>query len=201
MLKVGLTGGIGSGKSTIAKIFQTLGIPVFDADAVAKSIMHTNNAVKAAVIKAFGELAYLDGQLNRKYIADIVFQDPLQLEILNSIVHPATMQAAEDWFQQQDAPYVIKEAALLFEAGSAAGLDLIIGVTAPQHVRIHRVMQRDGVGRQEVLTRMGRQIEDSIKMRLCDEVLVNDGIQAILPQVLALHETLLKQSTHDRANA
>lgn len=200
MLKLGLTGGIGSGKSTVAKIFQTLGIPVFDADAVAKSIMHTNSVVKTAVIEAFGERAYLDGALNRKYIADIVFKDPFQLEILNSIVHPATMQAAEDWFKQQDAPYVIKEAALLFEAGSAAGLDLIIGVTAPQHVRIHRVMQRDGVGRQEVLTRMGRQIEDSIKMRLCDTLLVNDGVQAILPQVLALHETLLKQSTHDRAN-
>ncbi|MBX9891923.1 MAG: dephospho-CoA kinase [Chitinophagaceae bacterium] len=200
MLKVGLTGGIGSGKSTVAKIFQTLGIPVFDADAVAKSIMHSNTHVKTAVINAFGETAYQDGQLNRKYIANIVFQDPFQLEILNSIVHPATMQAAEDWFQQQNAPYVIKEAALLFEAGSAAGLDLIIGVTAPQHVRIHRVMQRDDVGRQEVLTRMGRQIEDTIKMRLCDAVLVNDGIQAILPQVLSLHETLLKQSTDDRPN-
>ncbi len=194
MLKVGLTGGIGSGKSTVAKIFQTLGIPVFDADAVAKSIMHTNTSVKAGVIEAFGEAAYRDGELNRKFIADIVFKDPFQLEILNSIVHPATMQAAEEWFQQQEAPYVIKEAALLFEAGSAAGLDLIIGVTAPQHVRIHRVMQRDGVGRQEVLTRMGRQIEDTIKMRLCDVVIKNDGVQALLPQVLALHEDLLKQS-------
>jgi dephospho-CoA kinase len=194
MLKVGLTGGIGSGKSTVAKIFQTLGIPVFDADAVAKSIMHTNTSVKAAVIEAFGEAAYRDGELNRKFIADIVFKDPFQLEILNSIVHPATMQAAEEWFQQQEAPYVIKEAALLFEAGSAAGLDLIIGVTAPQHVRIHRVMQRDGVGRQEVLTRMGRQIEDTIKMRLCDVVIKNDGVQALLPQVLALHEDLLKHS-------
>ena len=194
MLKVGLTGGIGSGKSTVAKIFQTLGIPVFDADAVAKSIMHTNTSVKAGVIEAFGEAAYRDGELNRKFIADIVFKDPFQLEILNSIVHPATMQAAEEWFQQQEAPYVIKEAALLFEAGSAAGLDLIIGVTAPQHVRIHRVMQRDGVGRQEVLTRMGRQIEDTIKMRLCDVVIKNDGVQALLPQVLALHDDLLKQS-------
>lgn len=194
MLKVGLTGGIGSGKSTVAKIFQTLGIPVFDADAVAKSIMHTNTSVKAGVIEAFGEAAYRDGELNRKFIADIVFKDPFQLEILNSIVHPATMQAAEEWFQQQEAPYVIKEAALLFEAGSAAGLDLVIGVTAPQHVRIHRVMQRDGVGRQEVLTRMGRQIEDTIKMRLCDVVIKNDGVQALLPQVLALHEDLLKHS-------
>lgn len=194
MLKVGLTGGIGSGKSTVAKIFQTLGIPVFDADAVAKSIMHTNTSVKAGVIEAFGEAAYRDGELNRKFIADIVFKDPFQLEILNSIVHPATMQAAEEWFQQQEAPYVIKEAALLFEAGSAAGLDLVIGVTAPQHVRIHRVMQRDGVGRQEVLTRMGRQIEDTIKMRLCDVVIKNDGVQALLPKVLALHEDLLKQS-------
>lgn len=194
MLKVGLTGGIGSGKSTVAKIFQTLGIPVFDADAVAKSIMHTNTSVKAGVIEAFGEAAYRDGELNRKFIADIVFKDPFQLEILNSIVHPATMQAAEEWFQQQEAPYVIKEAALLFEAGSAAGLDLIIGVTAPQHVRIHRVMQRDGIGRQEVLTRMGRQIEDTIKMRLCDVVIKNDGVQALLPQVLALHDDLLKQS-------
>lgn len=190
-LKVGLTGGIGSGKSTVAGIFKVLGIPVFDADAAAKTIMNEDETLKKQITATFGQDAYQNGQLNRKYIANIVFNDAFKLEQLNALVHPATIAAAERWMQQQHTPYAVKEAALFFESGSAAGIDVIIGVFAPQALRIQRVMERDNIGRQEVLTRMGRQIDDEIKKLLCDYIIVNDEQQMLLPQVLALHETLL----------
>ncbi|WP_153798727.1 dephospho-CoA kinase [Foetidibacter luteolus] len=197
MLKVGLTGGIGSGKSTIAEIFKVLGVRVFDADRAAKSIMNDNAGLREQIIQAFGHGAYSNGLLNRKYIADIVFNNPYRLEQLNALVHPAAIQAAEDWMLQQHAPYVIKEAALLFEAGSAGHLDVIIGVFAPQPLRIKRVMDRDNISRQDVMARMGRQVDDSIKMRLCDFVIVNDEQQLVLPQVVNLHKELLKKATDE----
>lgn len=190
-LKIGLTGGIGSGKSTVAKIFSILGIPVFYADAAARNIMNEDAELKQQIKQTFGETAYENEILNRKYIADIVFNDPFKLEQLNAIVHPAAMAMAEKWMQQQTTPYVIKEAALFFEAGSAEGLDYIIGVYAPQHLRIQRVMQRDNVTREEVLARMGRQINEEMKMRLCDFVIANNEQQLVIPQVLQLHEKFL----------
>jgi dephospho-CoA kinase len=191
MLKIGLTGGIGSGKSTVAKIFQVLGIPVFDADSVSKKIMETDVDLMNAIRTQFGERTYVDGQLQRKLLADIVFNDAHQLDLLNAIVHPATIKAAEQWFAAQQAPYVIKEAALLFEAGSTNQLDLIIGVQAPAALRIQRCMQRDAVSREEVQARMSRQIEDRIKMKLCDFVIVNDEQQLLTTQVLKLHQHFL----------
>jgi dephospho-CoA kinase len=190
MKKIGLTGGIGSGKSTVAAIFKTLGIPVFDADSVAKQIMETDTTVIAAVIAQFGEDAYINGKLSRAYIANIVFNDTYQLELLNAITHPATIRAFENWVLQQQAPYVIKEAALLFEAGTANGLDVIIGVTAPNVLRIQRVMHRDNVSRDMVIQRMYKQISDVIKMRLCDYVITNDDQQLLIPQVLKLDAML-----------
>jgi len=190
-LKVGLTGGIGSGKTTVAKIFSTLGIPVFDADTAAKNIMNESEELKQKIVEAFGEAAYSNGILNRKYISGIVFNDPLKLEQLNAIVHPVTISMAETWFAKQRTHYVIKEAALMFEAGASAGLDFIIGVSAPQHLRIQRTMQRDKVTREEVLARMNRQIDETMKMKLCDFVLINDEQQLLVPQVVALHEKLL----------
>ncbi len=192
MLKVGLTGGIGSGKSTVAQMFKVLGIPVFDADAVAKNIMQTDTALIHALKVQFGETVYSGNQLNRKVLANIVFTDPFKLEQLNALVHPATIAAADRWMAEQHTPYVIKEAALLFESGSVAHLDKVIGVTAPQHLRIQRVMHRDQINRQEVLTRITRQIDDTIKMKLCDFVLYNDEQQLLIPQVLALHQQLLE---------
>lgn len=191
-LRVGLTGGIGSGKSTVAGIFKVLGIPVFDADAAAKNIMNEDEALKEKVTATFGEASYQNGQLNRKYIANIVFNDAFKLEQLNALVHPATIAAAERWMLQQHTAYAVKEAALFFESGSATGIDVMVGVFAPQALRIQRVMERDGVGRQEVLTRMGRQIDDEIKKLLCDYIITNDEQQMLLPQVLTLHEQLLK---------
>lgn len=194
MLKIGLTGGIGSGKSTVAGVFQVLGIPVFDADANAKQLMESDPQLQKEVAALFGASAYDNGRLNRRLIADIVFQDPFQLEKLNAIVHPATIRAAEEWGARQQSPYTIKEAALFFEAGSAEGMDYIIGVYAPQHVRINRVMKRDQVSREEVLNRMNRQIQEEIKMRLCDYVVLNDDQHLIIPQILQLHERFLQEA-------
>ncbi len=191
-LRIGLTGGIGSGKSVVAQVFKTLGIPVFDADAAAKVIMETDNALIAKIKTEFGEATYDDNKLNRTYLANIVFNNPYKLEKLNALVHPATINAANNWMQKQNAPYTIKEAALIFESGSGAGLDYIIGVTAPKSLRIKRVMDRSALQRDEVIARMERQIDDSIKMRLCDFVINNDEQNALLPQVLAIHNGLLK---------
>jgi dephospho-CoA kinase len=191
VLKIGLTGGIGSGKSTVAKIFSILGIPVFYADAAARNIMNEDAQLKQKIKQIFGEAAYENEMLNRKYIADIVFNDHFKLEQLNAIVHPATIAMAEQWMLQQITPYAIKEAALFFEAGSTEGLDYIIGVYAPQHLRIHRVMERDNVTREDVLTRMSRQINEEMKMRLCDFVIINDEQQMVISQVLQLHEKFI----------
>ncbi len=191
MLKIGLTGGIGSGKSTVAKVFEVLGIPVYYADAEAKAIMNTDPVLKEALTKHFGEALYTSGQLNRALLASLVFNNPEKLSLLNSLVHPATIAGAAAWMQQQHAPYAIKEAALIFESGSQQDLDYVIGVYAPSNLRIQRVMQRDGITAGQVRSRMLQQISDTIKMRLCDFVIVNDDEQAIIPQVLKVHERLM----------
>ena len=192
VLKIGLTGGIGSGKTTVAKIFELLNVPVYYADAVSKSLYTTDKDLMQSIKAHFGESIYTGNQLNRSMMASIVFNDPTQLALLNSLVHPPTIRHAEEWMQQQTAPYLIKEAALLFESGSAAGLDYIIGVHTPKHVRIKRVMDRDGVSREEVLSRMERQVEENIKMKLCDFIIDNSGQQLVIPQVLQLHQYILK---------
>ncbi len=192
MLKIGLTGGIGSGKSTVAHIFKVLGIPVFDADSVAKDLMENNPQIRENLVQHFGSLVFEKGHLNKKWLANRVFKDPHELNILNAIVHPITLQVAEDWFLQQKAPYTIKEAALIFEAGAGAGLDYVVGVFAPQHIRIQRVMKRDGLSREEVLERIDRQVADSIKMKLCDFIIVNDEQQLLVQQVLELHQKFIE---------
>jgi dephospho-CoA kinase len=191
MLSIGLTGGIGSGKSIVAKIFRTLGVPVLDADALAKKIMLENEDVRAQIINSFGDESYNQAGLNRSFIANIVFKDPFQLEVLNSIVHPATIEAGKKWASQQNTPYTIKEAALFFESGSAEGMDLIIGVFAPDALRIQRVMHRDQTSREEVLNRMKHQISQTIKMKLCDRVIINDEQSLLIPQIMALHNEFI----------
>ncbi len=186
MLRIGLTGGIGSGKSTVAKIFETLGIPVYYADDASKKLMNENEELKKAIKNNFGSATYTDGKLNRKQLSSLVFNNPEKLALLNSIVHPATIKDAEDWMKKQTAPYAIKEAALIFESGSQEHLDKVIGVYAPSTVRINRVMQRDNVSRNEVISRMNKQINEEIKMRLCDYVITNDEQQLLIPQVLQL---------------
>jgi dephospho-CoA kinase len=192
MLKIGLTGGIGSGKSTAARIFEALNVPVYYADEASKQLYHTDAELMQEMKQYFGERIYHNGQLDRKQLAEIVFGSPEKLALLNSLVHPPTIRAAEQWMNQQSAPYVIKEAALFFESGSARGLDYIIGVHAPLSLRIKRVMDRDGSSRDQVLQRMEQQIDADLKMKLCDFVLINDEQQLLLPQVLKLHQELLQ---------
>lgn len=191
MLKIGITGGIGSGKSTVAKLFEVLGIPVYAADEAGRRLMNENEIVKKKVKELFGEAAYTNETLNRKYLADIVFNNEEQLARLNAIVHPATLKDADDWMNSQHSPYAIKEAAILFESGAHEHLDYVIGVSAPAPLRIRRAMQRDNVTREQVIVRMNRQIDETIKMRLCDFIIYNDGEQLVIPQVLALHQKLI----------
>ena len=187
---IGLTGGIGSGKSVVAKIFATLGIPVFNADEEAKRIMQTSPEIKAKLIQQFGTDIYNESGLDKEKLAGIVFNEPFQLQLLNAIVHPVTIQAAKDWAAKQTSPYVIKEAALIFESGAADGLLKVIGVTAPLSLRTHRVMQRDGITKDQVDARMRNQISDTIKMRLCDYVIENNNQQMVIPQVLAIDKAI-----------
>ena len=198
MLKIGLTGGIGSGKSSVAGIFNVLGIPVFDADTNAKLIMENDAQLISSIKSLFGDESYLQNKLNRSYIANLVFNNPYKLEQLNALVHPATINAATLWMQLQKTPYVVKEAALLFESGSAANLDYVIGVYAPQHIRIKRVMDRDNLTREQVLARMNRQINEEIKMKLCDFVVINDEQQLLIPQILRLHKRFIDEANNVR---
>lgn len=194
MLRIGLTGGIGSGKSTVAGIFEVLGIPVSYADQEARRVMNEDPGLKEQIILHFGPDAYLNGQLNRPWLAAQVFSQKDKLELLNSLVHPATIRAGAKWMAEQEAlsvPYALREAALIFESNGGKGLDYVIGVYAPAALRINRTMQRDKVSREQVLQRMNNQINEEIKMRLCDFVIVNDDQRAVLPQVLELHSRLL----------
>lgn len=194
MLRIGLTGGIGSGKSTVAKVFETLGVPVYYADDAAKRIMNEDEELKKQLKQQFGETVYTEGKLNRKALAEIVFTDPAKLNRLNAITHPATIADAERWMQKQTTPYAIKEAALIFESGAQKFLDYVIGVTAPAPLRIQRTMHRDGITKEEVMARMDKQMDESIKMRLCDFVLTNDEQEMLLPQVIELHSKFLTLS-------
>ena len=191
MLRIGLTGGIGSGKSTAAQIFEVLGIPVYYADTEAKRMMNEDDEVRSGIIKLFGKEAYSNNVLDRKYISSIVFSDPAKLGILNSIVHPATKKDGEAWMQKKTTPYAIHEAALIFEARVDERLDYVIGVSAPQELRIQRAMERDHVSREEILKRMSHQLDEKIKMEKCDFILINDEDQFLIPQVLELHQKLL----------
>lgn len=194
MLRVGITGGIGSGKSTVAKIFEVLGIPVYYADEAARRLINEDEEIKKNLIEHFGPESYKEGKLNRSYIASIVFNNKEKLELLNLLTHPTTIRDANEWMQSQNAPYTLKEAALIFESGSSEHLDFVIGVYTPAPLRIQRIMQRDKITKEEVQQRMNRQIDDEIKMKLCDAIIINDEQQLIIPQVLQLHEKLLTMS-------
>jgi dephospho-CoA kinase len=194
MLKIGLTGGIGSGKTTIAQIFEVLGIPVYYADTAAKDLMNRDPELRNRIISAFGPEVYKEGSVDRAYLGELVFGDPEKLARLNAIVHPATLLDAAGWMQNQKTPYVIKEAALIYEAGLEKFLDYIICVTAPESLRLERVMNRDRVPAEKVLQRMQQQMDEKEKVSRCDFVIINDGKQALLPQVLAIHETLMEKA-------
>lgn len=191
ILRVGITGGMGSGKTTVTRVFEVLGIPTYYADEAAKRLMNEDAFIKEQVMALFGKQTYLNGQLDRKYLASLVFNDEENLARLNAIVHPATLEDAEEWMQRQKTPYAIKEAALIFESGAHKQLDHVIGVSAPLPLRILRAMKRDKLSREEVKARMEKQLDEAIKMRLCDFVVINDEQELVIPQVIKIHETLL----------
>lgn len=191
-LRVGITGGIGAGKSTVAKVFATLKIPLYDADTRAKWLMNHQPELKEKITAAFGAQAYRDGQLDRTYLAEIAFKNPEKLNLLNQLVHPAVGIDFEDWAERQTAPYVLKEAALLFESGSYQTLNAIITVTAPEEVRIARVIKRDSHrSREDVANIIARQWPEERKMALSNFLIKNDETELVIPQVLGIHKTLL----------
>lgn len=194
MIRVGITGGIGSGKSTVARIFSVLGIPVYRADDAAKRLMETDSVLRQQLTDLLGPGLYADGSLNRKWLADRIFHQPALLQQVNALVHPRTIADSRQWMQQQHSSYALKEAALIFESGAQKDLDIVIGVYAPAALRIQRVMQRDNVTREDVLARMKKQIDESIKMRLCDIVIHNDEQASVMEQVLRVHRELLARS-------
>ena len=192
----GITGGIGSGKTTVCRIFEALGIPVYYADDEAKRLMTEDAPLRARLVEAFGEATYLpDGALNRTYLAELVFNDAAQLERLNGLVHPAVGRHSAAWQRaQRDVPYTLKEAALLFESGSERMLDGVITVFAPEALRIARVTQRDRTTPAEVRARMAKQLSEAEKLRRADFIIHNDGEQALIPQVLAIHRQIVRRS-------
>lgn len=193
MLKVGITGGIGSGKSLIRKIFAIEGHPVYDADYAGKWLLNNDETVKLFVRKAFGDSIYnSEGKLDRKHMASIVFADKEKLKNLTDIVHPAVALHSMDWFKKikGNAKFAIKEAAVLFESGSYKALDKIITVTAPLDLRIKRVMKRDNTNKEEVLKRAEKQMSDEEKIALSDYVIENFGRNKLLPQVLDIKKKL-----------
>jgi dephospho-CoA kinase len=194
MHTIGITGGIGSGKSTISRCLQALGYPVFQSDDVSKELLHRDADLKAALQEQFGAAVYdTHGQLDRAYLSGIVFNDSKALERLNALVHPAVFRAFHTWqaaMAREGHQLAFKEAAILYEAGAAAELDAVIVVSCPQETRIARVMQREGVTRDAVLARMAKQWPEDRKLALADYVIVNDGVQPVLPQLQTLLQRL-----------
>lgn len=188
MTVVGITGGIGSGKTTVCEIFEHLGVPVYYADTRAKELMANDGKLKAKIIQAFGEKAYVDGNLDRQYLAKIVFDSKQKLSVLNGLVHPAVADDFDEWLEaHKSAPYVLKEAAILFESGAYQNVDVSVLVIAPEELRIKRVMQRDGTSREQVLQRIKNQWNQERKEKLADYIITNDGQQLVIPQVLEFH--------------
>lgn len=197
MFKVGITGNIGSGKSTVSKVFELLSVPVFYADDHAKSVMIQDAELIAGVKAAFGDESYFaDGSLNRKHIGGIVFNNEAELQKLNALVHPATFRAFDNWLAQQraDVPYVMKEAAILFESGSYKMCDRSLMVSAPLELRIQRILKRDNITRAEAENRNAKQFSEEKKISLANDLIVNDNTQLVIPQVLALHQLYLSLS-------
>ncbi|MEO9965077.1 MAG: dephospho-CoA kinase [Reichenbachiella sp.] len=192
MKTVGITGGIGSGKTTVCEIFKILGIPVYQADDRAKFLMQNDPNLVSQITAAFGAESYIESQLNRPYLAKMVFSDPNQTAKINALVHPAVSKDFQSWVSVQRAPYVIKEAALMIESGSYKQLDKLITVTASMAIRIQRIQKRDPQrSMSEIKAIIDKQVSEEKRMELSDLVVNNDGQSLLIPQVLELHEKML----------
>jgi dephospho-CoA kinase len=195
MFKVGITGGIGTGKTTVCKIFELLNIPIFYADDSAKLLMITNPTLIKGIKETFGDDAYLPtGALNRRYIADLVFNNSKNIEKLNNLVHPQVFKAFDDWIIKQQSPYVLKEAALLFESKSYKKNDLNVLVSSPIDLRISRLIKRDSTTKEKILERMSNQLAENEKQKLANYMINNNEQDFLILQVLKLHQIFLEKS-------
>ena len=192
MLKVAITGGIGAGKTVVCRVFEKLGVPVFHADVVAKELLNSNFDIKKNLIELFGDDIYQKNEtIHRKKLAEIIFNNHIALQKVNRIIHPVVFDEFNQWAEMQQTPYVLQEAAIIFENGHADRFDKIITVTAPVEMKIERCMKRDEISRELVLERMKNQIPDEEKAKHSDFVIVNDDREMILPQILKIHHSLI----------
>lgn len=193
---IGLTGGIGSGKTRVVKVFSDLGVPCYVADNAAKELMAKEASLIKQIKDLFGAKAYNTQGLNRAYIGAIVFSDPQKLKALNAIVHPAVAKDFSLWLALQKTPYVIKEVAILFETGGYKAVDQTLLITAPKEVRLQRAMQRDQVAKEVILARMNHQWEDEQRIPLADHIINNDIWEETLKEIKRLHTYFLSLSLH-----
>ena len=192
MIRVGLTGGIGSGKTTVGRVFRTMGIPVFEADAEGRRLLVNDLRLKHAVVERFGASVLKEDAIDRAALASIVFQDATALKDLNALIHPAVRAAFDRWTSEQRSPYVIMEAAVLAESGGHRTMDRIVVVSAPEAIRIQRVMERDGVREDAVRARMANQVSEAERLAIADHVIHNNDSRLVIPQVVEVHAALLK---------
>jgi len=191
ILTVGITGGIGSGKSTVCRIFKLLGIPVFEADGVAKQLLNSNAEIKTKLIHLFGEGIYTaEGLIDRKKLADNIFNDDFQLAKINKLVHPFVRTEFQEWLKMQDTPYIIHEAAILFESGFYKMMDFTILVSAPETQRIERVIKRNGLSTTQIKERMAKQWVDSKKRKLAGIEIKNDNKSLIIPKIIQIDKNI-----------
>ena len=193
MIVVGLTGGIGSGKSTIAEMFRELGVPVYNSDERAKLLMNTSKKIKKQLVELLGKKAFLDDKLNKAFIAKKVFNDANLLEQLNHIVHPVVRKDFIKWMKKQNAAYVIQETALLFENNTQDLYDIVILITAPKELRIERVLSRDETSKDQIMARMNNQLDDEVKVELANLVIENIDLKSTALKVLNIHERILAE--------
>ncbi len=192
MVIVGLTGGIGSGKTTISKSFKSLGIPIYIADDEAKALMNRSKVIKRKLMQLFGESAYKEGKLNRPYLASKIFNDKVLLSKMNAIVHPKVASHFKGWLKKQDAPYIIKEAAIIFENNLESQYNYIITVIADKDLRINRIMKRDKASKAKIQSIMSNQLSDEEKINKSDFVITNNDLELAKAQVIEIHQQFLK---------
>jgi len=194
MHKVGVTGGIGSGKTLVCEVFKRLGIPVYNADNEAKNILNSNTEVRKSIENYFGQYIYQNNILNKKKLAEIIFNNTEAIQKINSIVHPVVRQNFIEWCKlQENKPYVIEEAAIIFESGAYKELDYTINVFAPEQIRIQRVMERDKATIEDVKNRIQNQMNDDERVKLANFTIINDGTKMIIPQILEIHSKIVNQ--------
>ena len=190
-LMIGITGGIGAGKSLVSSLFSLLQVPIYEADSRAKILMQSDERLKSQITEVLGTKSYnLDGELDRNYVAQQVFSDRFLLAKINGLVHPCVADEYKTWHARQTYPYTLEEAALLYESGAYLHMDAVIHVQSSENLRIKRVMERDAVNREQVIARMQNQWPDERRRMMADFTIINDGTQALIPQVFSLHQML-----------